>query len=210
MSSSSDFYPDAGNAEVPPEVMQFVQEHPQPPSRCTECSACGTRLDSFRYVCSTCGEKTPKTYSLSPLNGKGKAKDGSTADPFRDPFSYPPSGYRTPKPTRPLPSLPSMDALRGSSSKSVSSNGSSSSSGSASSTTLAGGETGYELCPNCFQTEAIVHALEVSSATEAEPASPNSEYARSQRHRKAPQKGQFRHAFQEKVWGVDGWKDVGE
>lgn len=210
LSASSDFYPIPDDAEVPPEVAQFVHEHPQPPSKCTECSACRIRLDSFRYVCSTCGEKTPQTPTPLPLNGKGKARVEADADPFRDPYSYPP-GYRTPRPTRPLPSLPPLHPTD-SSAKSVSSNGSSSgSSGSTSSTMLAGGDTGYELCPSCFQTEAIVHCIEVSSiAAESEPSSPDSDYARSQRHRKAPQKGQFRHAFQEKVWSVDGWKDVGE
>lgn len=220
MSMSSDFYPVNGDSgEIPPEVKQFVQEHPQPPSKCTECSACGAWLDSFRYVCSTCGEKPAKAFSAALTLAKGKARDTSTLDPFRDPFSYPPPRHRSTRPTRPLPSLPFTDPLTGTSTGSVhsssnsSSNSSSGSSGSAaSSKTLANSSPGYELCPNCFQTQAIVHALEVSTpgSSESEPGSPNSDVDRSQRHRKAPQKGQFRHAFMEKIWSVDGWKDVGQ
>ncbi|KAH8105576.1 hypothetical protein DFH11DRAFT_1550357 [Phellopilus nigrolimitatus] len=50
-------------ADTPPEVRQLV------PPACTDCSACGVFLDAFRYVCSTCGERTPRPLASPGANG---------------------------------------------------------------------------------------------------------------------------------------------
>ncbi|KAG9092807.1 hypothetical protein FS749_015435 [Ceratobasidium sp. UAMH 11750] len=95
-------YPD-----IPPEVLQFAiaEGHVDTPERVTDCSACGVVLDSFRYVCSTCGEKPSRPAALpeSPKtvisSGKGKAR--AVSDPFGDEWAanehgmhtYPPRDY---------------------------------------------------------------------------------------------------------------------
>jgi hypothetical protein len=80
---------------------------------------------------------------------------------------------------------------------------------------------GYELCANCIQSAGVNHALQGNSGSgpgsvnvSAGAAPPSPEEAQrtlSQWRRTAPkQKGHFRHAYVEKVWGPGGWKDVGE
>ncbi|CAE6447213.1 unnamed protein product [Rhizoctonia solani] len=87
---------------IPPEVLQFISaEAPglESPDRVTDCSACGVVLDSFRYVCSTCGEKPSRpTQPESPItviDGGGKGKERAV-DPFADEHTgvhtYPPGG----------------------------------------------------------------------------------------------------------------------
>ena len=210
--------------DVPPEVLQFITETPQPPAACTHCSECGIKLDTLRYVCSTCGEKTPRVdvdvlgeidmnVNINGL-GKGKARDdsasdsGASLDPFSDRHAYPPSKHRTNNSSRsssrPLPALPSYGSystLPGSTS---------------SSTTLAVDNGGFELCVSCIETAGVMHALQDSTASDAgsshpnEPSSPSDEQLTlSALRRAAPkQKGKFRHAYLEKLWGAVGWRDV--
>lgn len=90
---------------IPPEVLQFITAgdgYVDTPERVTDCSACGVVLDSFRYVCSTCGERpsrpaqpeSPKTV-VGSGTGMGKGKARAESDPFGDEFAgtthtYPP------------------------------------------------------------------------------------------------------------------------
>lgn len=180
------------------DAYQFSQESFLPPGLCTDCSQCGILLDTMRYVCSTCGEKSPKRPESS-INYRGKGKD-------RDDSLYPPPSHRTqpgkPLPSRPLPTLPSGHR--------VGSSKSSTGSGSSSSITLAG-DGGFELCPSCIETAGVIHALIGASPDAAnEPSSPQDpQKTLSQLRRTAPrQKGHFRHAYIEKLWGASGWKDV--
>ncbi|KAL5537219.1 hypothetical protein ACEPAF_1042 [Sanghuangporus sanghuang] len=212
--------------DVPPEVLQFITETPQPPAALTDCSACGVKLDTFRYVCSTCGEKTPRVdvgvlaeidmnVDINGL-GKGKARgdsaseSGSSIDPFSDRYAYPPMKHRTNKPTkpsffRPLPALPLSQKSYGVLPASTSS-----------STTLAGDSGGFELCASCIETAGVMHALQGSTASDGasthpnEPSSPSDEQLTlSALRRAAPrQKGKFRHAYLEKLWSAVGWRDV--
>ncbi|KAI5117511.1 hypothetical protein M0805_003916 [Coniferiporia weirii] len=205
--SSSDPLPLSSDVDIPPELLQFVHENPSPPQECTDCSECGVRLDAFRYVCSTCGEKTP--HADPSVNGKGKERDVSMFDPL----SYPPPSHRTPAPEKPLPPrpLPTLPASKNSRLK-VSPNGSgaSASLSTSSSLTLAW-DGGYELCPNCIETAGVLHALAGGSGPTAdEPASPEDQQRTlSQLRRAAPkEKGHFRHAYLEKIWSASGWKDV--
>lgn len=218
--------------DIPPEVLQFVDQNPQPPAVCTTCSECGIDLDAFRYVCSTCGEKEPRPRIEAAMpNGKGKEKDISIFDPL----AYPPPSHRTPIASatsslwpllneiesKPLPSRP-LPALPAGRSPPSTINGSPSSTRSASSATLTNGinhsssksERGYELCVSCIESAGVMHALETSMApdTNAEPSSPEeAQRSLSQWRRSAPkQKGHFRHAYLEKVWNATGWKDVGK
>ena len=56
---------------------------------------------------------------------------------------------------------------------------------------------GYELCAGCIEFHGIAHA---KAATELA----NAVMGRKRKDR------ELRHAFREKIWGSDGWKDIGE
>jgi hypothetical protein len=182
-----------------------------PPGTLTDCSECGTLLEAIRYVCSTCGEKLPvdNTFHL-----KGKSKDSLPGA-----YSYPPRLHVPPFSlsrlnstsqtfggssetlydsitgrTKPLPSVPSSSTLAVPGAPSV---------------------TGYELCSGCIESAGVHHAIEAGLASGSSPAlsvlaSPQDTQVASQWRRAAPKKGQLRHAYREKVWGHNGWEDVGK
>jgi hypothetical protein len=213
------------DSDIPPEVLQFLPVGTPPSDTLTDCSECGVLLDSIRYVCSACGEKTPaKQEDLG--KGKGKCIWGDDDDPH----VYPPPNHRSPissSPTssrtlvagsssislherfnyKPLPSLPHL--LSSPSTLTVPDVHSPHSSV----------ENGYELCSGCIESAGVNHALEVNLAPGTSPGrgntSPSSledaQRALSQWRRSAPkQKGQLRHAYLEKVWAHRGWEDVGK
>jgi hypothetical protein len=203
---------------IPRELLQFLPIPTPDPELLTDCSQCGVLLDSMRYVCFTCGEKPPKS---EVDKGKGKV------DPYsNDTFSYPPkpnrysmepsspaysssshtffdsnqSLYSPQSPThKPLPLIPNADPHPTLSVPSYSSS------------------VGYELCYGCIESAGVTHAIEAGLALGASPTVPNmspSSPEDAQRalqwRRSAPrQKGQLRHAYQEKIWGHTGWEDVG-
>jgi hypothetical protein len=179
-----------------------------PPEHLTDCSECGILLKEFRYVCSTCGEKTPLAQQ-DDLPTQVKEEN--------EPITYPPPQSYTlpsslsspqlvlpaPLHLKPLPSLPYLNSVA----LSTLSNGSS-----------RHPDGGYELCPSCMESAGVNHALEVSFAPTNSPrvgSSPSSpedaQRALSQWRRRAPkQKGHLRHGYVEKLWGCHGWEDVGE
>ena len=60
-------------------------------------------------------------------------------------------------------------------------------------------KTGFELCPSCIEVHGLEHSRAASMAS---------------RHRMTPGEwarrgGELRHTFREKVWGSQGWQDVG-
>lgn len=82
---------------------------------------------------------------------------------------------------------------------------------------------GYELCSSCIESVGVVHSSEAIRVRSPLPRSPSSHsqssssssseglQTLSQLSRTAPRtKGQMRHAFREKLWGRNGWKDVGK
>ncbi|KAH8110515.1 hypothetical protein DFH11DRAFT_1880569 [Phellopilus nigrolimitatus] len=87
-SSTSDSLP--RTVDTPPEVRQLV------PPACTDCSACGVLLDAFRYMRSTCGERTPR---------RDKARADVVDVSMFDPLAYPPRAHTNGKlfPARPFP-----------------------------------------------------------------------------------------------------------
>lgn len=60
--------------------------------------------------------------------------------------------------------------------------------------------TGYELCPSCIEVRGLEHSR--SAAMVARHRMPPTEWNRIS--------GELRHTFREKVWGPQGWQDVGE
>ncbi len=93
-------------ADLPPEVMQYVLaayggDTYTPPTTVTNCSSCGISLNSFRYICATCGEKPDhpaddgssdimgsstvvgsSSHTVIDAKGKGKAVDHLTEKLF--------------------------------------------------------------------------------------------------------------------------------
>ncbi|KAE9399947.1 hypothetical protein BT96DRAFT_677457 [Gymnopus androsaceus JB14] len=183
----------------------------------TGCSECGVKLDSMKYVCSTCGEKDPGFHLQLPSH-KGERRDSSGrlftdlpsantqvyASPLSPTFSSSSKTLLGNKSTyfghKPLPPVPS---LGGSSSRLMLS-------------TNQANETGYELCPNCMEIAGVTHAIAAIVEPGSSPAASNIlssslEDAALQwiERRAAPkQKGQLRHAYLEKMWGHGGWTDV--
>ncbi|KIK08918.1 hypothetical protein K443DRAFT_671967 [Laccaria amethystina LaAM-08-1] len=201
------------NSGIDKEFLPYLSMTAPPPEILTDCSHCGVHLDAIRYVCSTCGEKSPMQESF--------------ADPEETVYSYPPrqplsSGCSSSSQTyvgsleslasvqrsKPLPSLPSMPSF-----PSIPSLW-----GSSRTLPLQTTEThaGYELCSGCIESAGVHHAIEAGLATPgASPGySPDSALspAEAQRalqwRRAAPKKGQIRHAYKEKVWSQTGWEDV--
>lgn len=165
-----------------------------PPVLAPDCSACGKRLDYMRYVCVICGEG-----DMWKENASGKL-------PFVPPY------------------LPSVTATSEGSDQNVSSSSSTiygirprseSTSTRASMEALNGmlptpqhspthapvdhtSNSGYELCPACIEEHGIAHAKAAAKL------------ARSQRETGLiPVRRRGRHAFREKIWGLEGWTDIG-
>jgi len=76
----------ASHPDIPSEVLPFLPsrggpvEAVQDPSELTECSNCSTTLNSFRYVCATCGPRKPRAQNNTVIpsgndhdKGKGRA-----------------------------------------------------------------------------------------------------------------------------------------
>lgn len=211
--SSSEQAPSSLN--IPLEDIQFLPPAVPPPGTLTTCSECGVFLDAIRYVCAVCGEKEPVSNSVvanEPYLGAGKGKEkGSDAM-----HAYPPFAHQT----SPLSSSLSPSSTLWSSSPPTHCehpNNKSLPCPPSSSPTLynavppSGSENpGYELCSGCIEAAGIYHALCTSTERVGSIGPGSTEDAMSLWIRSAPRhKGQIRHAYFEKVWGHQGWDDVG-
>lgn len=74
------------SGEISPELLQAIleSESQSGPEMVTDCSSCGDILESFRYVCTTCGEKTPQSRD-SLAFARSAAAEFAPSDPFADP-----------------------------------------------------------------------------------------------------------------------------
>ncbi|KAJ3516934.1 hypothetical protein NLJ89_g803 [Agrocybe chaxingu] len=207
------------------DLLPFLPVPGPRPEILTDCSNCGVLLDSIRYVCSTCGEKAPRDSGSE----KGKEKDSPTSSYSYPPLPHPlfsspnssssltfvgssdsPREHRRYKPLPSIPSVPSLPSLHSIFSARRSPSVPSSPSSLTHNTT-----SGYELCSMCLETVGINHAIEaVMAAPGSSPSVGNMSpgyddpQRASQWRRAAPKKGQLRHAYQEKVWGYNGWEHV--
>lgn len=213
------------------DLLPFLPVAGPHPEMLTDCSNCGTFLDAIRYVCSTCGEKSPV---IESTYGKGKEKDSSPQSAYFYPpptlpiFSSPnSSSSRTYVGSsesffdiqchKPLPSIPSAPSLLSVHSMLSSSptNSSPTKRSNFSSPTSSQTSAGYELCSGCLESAGIHHAIEAGlsppgsspSIGSMSPSHDDPQRA-SQWRRAAPKKGQLRHSYREKVWGHMGWEDV--
>lgn len=195
------------------------------------CATCGEKEPPRRPV-----PPIPKTNGHS-YGDKGKEKDFSPASSNSD-FSYPPSrpgassasasswtllasdnenpfsDSRAMNKQKPLPALPDTSFSPGSSPSSLTIPGVKIGGGSLSS---ASHDAGYELCHQCIESVGVVHALESCIAPgsspivgEWPPSPEDAQRALSAWRRTASAKGQLRHAYIEKVWGTNGWANVGK
>nr|XP_031862268.1 uncharacterized protein CI109_002233 [Kwoniella shandongensis]KAA5529340.1 hypothetical protein CI109_002233 [Kwoniella shandongensis] len=214
-----------------PHEMVRIAEPTGPPIFAPDCSACGVRLDYMRYVCRICGEgemweenaSGKASFVSRSVSGESDLSDESseatewgvpppaslaTVNPFDSRTIYEASNSR---------SRGASSTLIDTSYASTQNTGSSSSpttatyrygldptppqSPNGSSENVPRGNVGYELCAGCIEVHGIAHskaaarlARSVSSrtgrATESQP-------------------GNSRHAFREKIWGAEGWVDVG-
>jgi hypothetical protein len=73
--------------DISPELLQAIleSESQSGPQLVTDCSSCGDILESFRYVCTTCGEKTAYTRESLALARSLTSEPSPATDPFADP-----------------------------------------------------------------------------------------------------------------------------
>ncbi|KAG6812728.1 hypothetical protein H0H92_000945 [Tricholoma furcatifolium] len=189
--------------KIDKELLKFLPPTVPPEESLTDCSICGTLLDTIRYVCSTCGEKYPRMNN--PLV-KGKERANSLS------FVYPPqSPYIQSLSSSQANSLSSQTYVGGSSETLTSRY-----MGNPSSPNLAipgvPSSNGFELCSGCLESAGIHHAIEAGrtsrSSSTLSPSVNGDTQAASQWRRAAPRKGELRHAFLEKSWCHTSWEDV--
>lgn len=205
---------------------------PVPPAEIvTDCSNCGILLESFRYVCSTCGENPP--VQLKYNNGKGKTKESPT-DTTPGSFTYPPRDWGAASAAGSPGSSPSQTVLGSAESLFATHTRKfyqivESKTSLLSSRTRVDpepvaqpdeGPSGYELCPSCLATAGMVHSIDAAAGTGlGSPSSPNgpgpggmpSPQPQQQDPRwrtTAPKKGLTRHSYLEKLWGEFGWENI--
>ena len=64
------------------------------------------------------------------------------------------------------------------------------------------GGRGFELCPSCIETHGIAHAKAAASADKRSRSDQAVEGVR--------RRSELRHCFREKIWGPEGWSDIGQ
>lgn len=63
-------------------------------------------------------------------------------------------------------------------------------------------KTGYELCAGCIEIHGIRHTKAAARTAKNE--------LRGTERRRREKAGEMRHTFKERIWGPEGWDDVGE
>lgn len=195
--------------------LAFLPLSEPPEGILTDCSSCGSMLNTIRYVCSTCGEKGPKQ-RITATKGKGREtidSKGNRHIPMDNLcFSSSPtmvgsSESLSQQQQRPLPPLPSISSF-------PSIFGLRRPSGSSAPTQMPQPPrlpiiVGFELCPNCIETAGVDHAILAAAPAPAGPSSPEDPQQALQWRKAPPKKGHLRHAYHEKLWGQRGWENVG-
>lgn len=201
--------------DITPQQQLPSTEPSAAPILAPDCSACGVRLDYMRYVCQTCGEGPlwhqdapdrpahvpPRVLSDSDVSDAAtemawKAQRSASMDSGVSPTVI--NGFR--------PRTGSTSTNMSAGSLQVAAGPTPPDSPILGSVQLPNGEgsiegRGYELCPGCIEVHGIAHskaaAKEVINGTDGG----------DRGSRRARRK---RHAFREKIWGPEGWVDVGE
>lgn len=185
---------------VSPPGTPLAPEFPAEPILAPDCSGCGVRLSYMRYTCVTCGEgEMWKENDLDKVvdgSGQSWSEAGHSDESDETHLAY---RVGTHDSTRHAASRPR--------STSTSTRASRDSMQTANGVRHSDGETpahrqaaGYELCPSCIEVRGLEHSR-AAGATARHNLSPE-EWSRLS--------GDLRHTFREKVWGPQGWQDVGE
>ena len=212
-----------------------IPHHLLVPEEVTDCSECGRVLDQGRYICTTCGEKTPISRDVlaaaAAAAGMGKGKSRASSDYYygytteygSQEASYPPHAHCSPANSckyshnmpadlpnsKPLPALPSTSPTQTIFGRNLGSQSTlvpPSSSGSSTPTT----RPGYELCDTCFGKVGLDHTLPGGMDSPSSPTMPPTPQELAIARRSAPKrKGELRHAFLFQLWGFHGWQDIG-
>lgn len=208
------------------------------PEVVTDCSECGIVLDQFKYICTTCGEKTPMSRTAlaaaAAAAGVGKGKNRASPSPSPDNhhhgnsteyelqgLSYPPRAHRDPitlytssNTNMPIYSsnskpLPALPSNSPTQTIFGKSFGSQS--------TLVPASSSGSSTPTTRVGYELCHScFEKVGRDHALPVSvdspklPPTPQELAIARRSAPKKGDLRHAFLFQIWGAgfDGWQDV--
>ena len=208
------------------------------PEDVTSCDQCGCILDQIKYICTTCGEKTPTSRvaleAAAAVKGKGKRRespnyeyhlDGPSTEYGSQEPAYPPRAHRGPFTLRfsssanipaypcnskPLPALPPSSPPHTPLVRSIGSQSTLVPSSSSGSSSSSTARAGYELCNMCFTKVGVDHSLMGGVSAPSSPTLPPTASELAIARRSEPkQKGQLRHAFVEQVWGFRGWQAIG-
>jgi len=214
-----------------PDEEEPFQEPSFPPTLTPDCSACGTRLEYMRYVCTICGPSQPRrnlgdSHEVGTIVGfKHKRRSRSARSDVES------DGESTS--TRRAASFSSGGTVGGLA-ITTSRTGSDGRSRSIDEVVspLGSSETdpnpflhyhdddlhevtssnrarqsalhGYELCPGCIETQGIVHTRDMGEKMlRSEPVGGNHALTRKLRHF-----GAMDHAYREMIWSATGWRDI--
>ncbi|KAH9977511.1 hypothetical protein BJV74DRAFT_888403 [Russula compacta] len=195
-----------------------IPHHLLVPEEVTDCSECGRVLNQGRYICTTCGEKTPMSRDVlaaaAAAAGVGKGKSRASSDYYHEYATEYGSQETSPNTpahlsnSKPLPALPSTSPTQTIFGRNLGSQSTlvpPSSSGSSTPTT----HVGYELCDTCFGKVGLDHTLSGGMDSPSSPTLPPTPQELAIARRTAPKrKGDLRHAFLFQIWGFNGWQDI--
>lgn len=182
---------------VSPPGTPMAPEFPAEPILAPDCSACGVRLSYMRYTCTTCGEgdmwKEHDNDKIANGSNPSSSDTGHSDESDETHLAYQPDSQRPISHAMSRPRSVST-STRASQDSMVTANG------------LMNGKAvlsrgaGYELCPSCIEVHGLQHSRSAAMIARRR-LSPGEGHASSE---------ELRHTFREKVWGPQGWQDVGE
>lgn len=189
--------------QTPPELSDDFEEPVGPPGLAPDCSACGTRLEYMRYVCTVCGEGhlwlEDDTSRGVVINEDRDSEESSSSASSGEQTTWAPPRKLSNSTlglgdAHPLCIPEQESSTRGSRS--------------AHRTRVEmapGGPTrdGYELCPACIEVHGIKHTKAMS---EMEPGELGTRRTVQRNVRKL---GALNHTYKELLWGAKGWKEIG-
>ena len=214
-----------------PDEEEPFQEASFPPTLTPDCSACGTRLEYMRYICTICGPSQPRrdlgdSHEVGTLVGfnhqhgsrsaRSDAESDGESTSTRRAASFSSSGT--------VGGLAIRTSRTGSDGRSRSIDEVVSPLGSSetdldpflhyqdddlheiSSSNGARNTTshGFELCPGCIENQGIAHTRDMGTKMlRSEPVGGNPGLARKLRHF-----GAMDHTYREMIWSATGWRDI--
>jgi hypothetical protein len=189
--------------QTPPELSDDFEEPVGPPGLAPDCSACGTRLEYMRYVCTVCGEGHLRleedTSRRVVISEERDSEDSSSSASSGEQTKWAPPRKVSNSTLglgddHPLHTVQPESSTRGP--RPVHRTGVG---------IAPRGPTrdGYELCPACIEVHGIKHTKAMS---EMEPGELGMRRTVQSHVR---QLGALNHTYKELLWGAKGWKEIG-